>query len=189
MSGTQTNENKVRAATDVPAISVSVPIDNIGLELGSNVEEQQAAQDTASDFLDVNETDSQSAMTSDGDEDVDLSMLEGPSSDSSDDQEELEEGFLEIDSEKCLTCKSLIPFMTKTYKSCHFTAGNKNCPAAATKIIVKIPLDLIVPKFLSAERNGDFSRLAKLSAVLGDKPDWYQQRVKDALDQERRNSN
>lgn len=126
--------------------------------------------------------------TEDGDdEDPDLSLLEDDSTSSSGGSEskgldeEEEEAFMEIHSENCLKCNTLIPNMKKSFKSCHYSAGNKHCPGESVKIVLRIPLEDIVPRFMAAEKAGDFDRLARLAAKLKTKPEWYRQRVADAL--------
>ena len=145
------------------------------------------------DFTDGTEENSEGTQTEESDEleeteedqgQADLSMFDEPSTLEETGEEE-EESFLEIYHENCLSCKSLIPFMKKSFKSCHYNAGNKSCPAQTVKIIYQIPLGKIIPKFMQAEAESDFDRIAKLSKVLASKPDWYQQRVGEALKEKR----
>lgn len=142
---------------------------------------------------DDSEDDSESSVEDDNDTvenddevlEPDLSMFEDSSEAAQEEEEEEEESFLEIYHDNCLKCKSLIPFMKQSFKSCHYDAGNKACPAQTVKIIYQIPLGTIVPKFMQAEAEADFDRIAKLSRVLASKPDWYQQRVGEALKEKR----
>lgn len=135
-----------------------------------------------------NDDDLQPVLEDDDDDDSDLSLLEDASKKTQvrvEDEDSPEEGFLQVYSEDCLQCKSLIPFAKKKFKGCHFSAGNKHCPASETQVVIRVPLEEIVPRFMSAERAGDFSRLSKLNAKLAEKPDWFQHRVAMALKEAR----
>jgi hypothetical protein len=90
-----------------------------------------------------------------------------------------------------LQCRELVPFAQKSYKrkGCHFTSGNKNCPAVSMGIVIRVPLEEIIPRWITAEKNRDFNRLSRLTAKLAEKPDWYQQRVAQALEKARKNNN
>lgn len=130
----------------------------------------------------------------DDDDDSDLSLLEPDPAQAKTpivaaDDDEPEEGFLEVFSENCLQCKSLVPFATKKFKGCHFSAGNKHCPASETQVVIRVPLEEIVPRFIAAERDANFHRLAKLNAKLAEKPEWFQQRVAQALKEARAKQN
>lgn len=145
------------------------------------------------DFSDSTEGQKESAdpITREQQDEVDLSLLQGAMSPSEESNvpgspELRESGFLQIYRPNCLICKALVPFKKKTFWECHYKKGNTACPAASTKVVVRIPLEQIVPKFLQAEREGDFLRLAKLSATLGKKPDWYRQAVVTAIDEGRK---
>jgi hypothetical protein len=138
---------------------------------------------------------SEETANADQEEEDDLSLLEGdaPAAEGAApedlaknpraNQEVEEEGFLEIYKMDCLNCKTLVPSMPKSFKSCHYTTGNLNCPGRLVKIIQKIPLDQIVPRFVAAQKAGNYEALAKLSAKLAKRPEWFQQRVRDAIKQ------
>jgi hypothetical protein len=119
------------------------------------------------------------------DEEADLSMLLGGPTASPHTQisqsEEL--GVFEIFRKECLRCKHLVPTMEKKWNECFWKKGNEFCPASAVQVVQRIPLADIVPRFLTAMKTGDFERLAKLSAKLSEKPDWYQQRVKTSIEE------
>jgi hypothetical protein len=118
-------------------------------------------------------------------DEADLSLLQAPTAlDSTvtpQDREIPTTGFLEVFRPECLECKSLIPFMKKSYKECHYKRGNTACPAASVQVVVRIPLNQIIPRWMMYEKDGDFKGVANMAAHLATKPDWYQQRVKDAL--------
>lgn len=130
----------------------------------------------------------------DNDDDPDLSLLEpdapteaaAPAKPSAPVVEEM--GFLSIYRPECLSCKALVPMMPKAMSECHWKKGNKNCPAQSVQIVERIPLNIIIPRWLGAEKAGEWSRIAQFAALLATKPDWYQQRVKDALEDARRSS-
>lgn len=43
--------------------------------------------------------------------------------------------YLELYSDNCLQCSHLIEGAPKTFNKCHYTAGNKDCPASEIRII------------------------------------------------------
>ena len=166
-------------------VATAVPLDQIEEDGGDNNQVVEGA-DEGSETI---EAKGPPATIEDDSDDEDLSLLEdaedGPIKSVAVASDEPEEGFLEIFSENCLQCSSLVPFAKKKFKACHYSAGNKNCPASNSTIVIRVPLEEIVPRFMSAERARDFHRLSKLSAVLASKPDWYQQRVASALEEAR----
>lgn len=158
--------------------------------------EPEAPKETldAADFeSDADEEDTATLQTVDDDDDSDMSLLEDDEPVNKQpivaEDDEPEEGFLEVYSENCLNCKSLVPFAAKKYKGCHFSAGNKHCPASDTQVVIRVPLEEIVPRFMAAEKDSDFHRLSKLNAKLAGKPEWYQQRVAQALREARSKQN
>jgi len=192
----QEHENAVGKST-APSVAVSVPLNKLGTEEQESKENKdvnvpssvnasasiEAGQPAETESLEEEVT---TVVEEDDDDDEDLSLLEDePDSNNQNtaesDTDEEEEGFLEVYSENCLQCKSLIPFMKKKFKSCHFSTGNKNCPASKTSIVIRVPLEEIVPRYLAAEKANDFSRLAKFNLRLAGKPEWFQQRVAQAI--------
>lgn len=169
-------------------VATAVPLDAISTDDGSNANQ---VSESPEETLDLSSGPATSvAAAEEDDDDVDLSMLEDGDGDGGTRiaaEDEPEEGFLEVYSEDCLSCASLVPFAPKTKKRkpCHYSAGNKHCPAQSTTIVIRVPLEEIVPRFMSAEKSRDFGRLAKLNTVLASKPDWYQQRVASALEEAR----
>ena len=89
---------------------------------------------------------------------------------------------------RCLTCSYLVPAATKKFNECHFSAGNKLCPAASLKIIQHIPISKILASFKEAEASGDLSRVSRLYAQVAKRPDWVQQRINDELRKARNRS-
>lgn len=177
------------------AVATTVSLDDIeDAPEGSIAQVGEAKSDLTEDDFEDNDPDTVSSTTTDELDDADLSLLdddEGSTSSGVDAQEQPEEGFLEIYREECLECRELVPFAKKSYKrkGCHFTSGNKNCPAESTSIVIRVPLEEIIPRWITAEQNRDFSRLSRLTAKLAEKPDWYQQRVAQALDKARKSNN
>lgn len=122
---------------------------------------------------------------------ADLSLLEdNPKSnkvksvDATDEDEKLG-GILEVFRAECLQCKHLVPFAKKKLSECHFSKGNKACPAASVQVIIRVPLEQIVPRWMKYEREGDYAGVARMAAKLSEKPEHYQQRVKVALEDAR----
>jgi hypothetical protein len=180
-------------AEEEAPVATTVSLDDIE-EVGNTppVQANGEAPTTEDDFEDNDPDRVQQASADELDGDDDLSLLEDD-----DDStigvaaaEAEEEGFLEISREECLSCRELVPFAKKSYKrkGCHFTSGNKNCPAESTTIVIRVPLEEIIPRWIAAEKNRDFGRLSRLTTVLAGKPDWYQQRVAQALEKARKSS-
>ena len=92
---------------------------------------------------------------------------------------------VQVHKPKCLTCTHLVSFGTKTYSSCHYSAGNDVCPAKTMKITEHIPIDAILAAFKEAEANSDLERVSRLYAQIAKRPDWVQQRITDALKEAR----
>lgn len=90
-------------------------------------------------------------------------------------------GVIQVYKLKCLTCRHLVPAAAKEFNECHFSAGNKLCPASSMKIIQHIPIDKIIRAFKEAEGSGNLSRVSRLYAQVAKRPDWVQQRINDEL--------
>lgn len=43
--------------------------------------------------------------------------------------------YLEVYSSRCLRCSHLVEGAPRRYDSCHYTAGNTDCPAAEVRIV------------------------------------------------------
>lgn len=99
-------------------------------------------------------------------------------------------GLFTIFHKKCLRCKYLVPELTdeeggKSFKKCHFTAGNEDCPAKTAQIIVGVPTAKIVNRILDAEQAGESELLATIYAKLATKDPNIQALVHEALATER----
>lgn len=119
-----------------------------------------------------------------GDEDEGDSQEEGMP-EGSEDEEETDIGVFTIAKPECLKCTALFAGGTKLYKSCHFTAGNEDCPAASARIVIGIPVGKAVLRILEAEESGDTLALAKCYTILAGKDPAVRQMVMDAVAQER----
>ena len=90
-------------------------------------------------------------------------------------------GVIQVYKLKCLNCTHLVPAAGKEYNECHYSAGNKLCPASSMKIIQHIPIDKILRAFKEAENSGNLGRISRLYAQVAKRPDWVQQRINDEL--------
>lgn len=155
-------------------------------------EDPFADQDNAgsrSDPLDVEElTDDEGDSSSQEGSGEDLLAT----SDEEDDGEAAPEevGVFEIFNKRCLRCQSLIPELSdedggRTFKKCHFTSGNEDCPAQNATIIIGVPTKKIVNAILDAEQNGESERLATIYSKLSSKDPNVQAMVHQALLAER----
>lgn len=174
-------------AEDIP-LAVAMPLDGAETEevlvegVGTVAEPIRTAAD-AQDEMSLGTPIQGSVVDTDEDE-ADLSLLETttePAKDKTSTGDESHTGFVEIFRPECMQCKALVPSMKKLYKECHYSKGNKYCPAREVQIVVRIPLNEILPRWLRYEREGDYAGISRMAAKLSEKPDYYQQRVKDAL--------
>ena len=187
--------------TDELTIAKTVTLDQVeddALEEATGADSESGVDNSDEFDLESETTTSDKPANLDDVDDLeeDLSMLDedetgGDRNTGADTEEQPEAGYLEIYQPECLECRELVPFAKKTYKrkGCHFSSGNKNCPAESATIVVRVPLEEIVPRFLAAEKSRDFNRLSRLATKLAEKPDWYQQRVAQALEKARQNNN
>ena len=90
-------------------------------------------------------------------------------------------GVIQVYKLKCLNCTHLVPAAGKEYNECHYSAGNKLCPASSMKIIQHIPIDKILRAFKEAENSGNLGHISRLYAQIAKRPDWVQQRINDEL--------
>ena len=183
------------APAEEPPVATTVTLDEIDVEDGDTASGDGPT--TEDDFEDNDPDEPKLKTAPDGEvDDEDLSLLEddeqigGNSTTDATVEEQPEEGFLEIYREECLQCRELVPMAAKSFKKkgCHFTSGNKHCPAESTSIVMRVPLEEIVPRWIAAEKSRDFGKLSRLTAKLAEKPDWFQQRVAQAVEKARKGS-
>ena len=85
---------------------------------------------------------------------------------------------LHIHHRKCLQCIHLVGQLgKKLYSSCHFSAGNENCPAAEIKISVRLPYERIAEKLFKAHMENDAATLSALMARLNRQDPYEIKRV------------
>ncbi len=127
------------------------------------------------------------AKTDDDDETLDAAPAADESAeDASTDEVEVDDedsdtALIFVQKPQCLGCGHLVAFADKKYKSCHFTAGNEDCPAQAVKIAVQLDTRKIVRNFLNAEEEGDTVKLSRLYAALASKPEWGKRQIMEDL--------
>jgi hypothetical protein len=91
---------------------------------------------------------------------------------------------VEVCKKKCLTCAALVPWAEKTYRSCHFSNGNENCPAQTIQIRTRIPLEDIVPRYMNAKDRNDSKFMMRFWQNLANKAVWQQEVIQEAIKQE-----
>lgn len=94
--------------------------------------------------------------------------------------------FLRIHREECLRCCSLVDFATEEFKDCHFSAGNKNCPAQAVEILLHFDLASTVDGLANAKQTNDWTRLSSLMDRVNQLPEHQRAAVLEALAQRER---
>jgi len=74
-----------------------------------------------------------------------------------------------VDNENCVQCLHLYEYGAKDFKKCHFTKGNKNCPAQIVRIIIGIPIVSTAKKLARAQIKGNLVAFNEISVALADK--------------------
>jgi len=81
--------------------------------------------------------------------------------------------YLAIYSNNCLKCSHFVDTATKKYTSCHYSKGNKSCPAVEVKVVVvgKAMSWASLVRQARAERNAQveaniMSQVAKMSEAF-----------------------
>lgn len=94
--------------------------------------------------------------------------------------------FLRIHRQECLKCCSLVDFATEEFPECHFSAGNRNCPAQAVEILLHFDLSSTVDTLVAAKQAGDWTRLSSLMERVNQLPEHQHAAVMEALSQRER---
>lgn len=109
-----------------------------------------------------------------GQESLELDATEEP---------EPERDVLFIHKEECLDCLQLTETGTRSYKKCHFTSGNDNCPAQTIQIVVGVPVEKAANAIARAQLSNDAVRLADLYAKLAERNEVVLTRVMNRVKQ------
>lgn len=88
---------------------------------------------------------------------------------------------LALYSRKCKTCKHLDPEEEILHVKCHFSRGNKDCPAAEVRIIVVGEARRFAEAVRQARSKADLGREAKLLKIVQKRDPAFQQKFKEWL--------
>jgi len=88
---------------------------------------------------------------------------------------------LAVYSESCLDCNYLVPGKKKRY-SCHYTKGNKHCPASGLRIIVVGKAYRYATIVIAARNNRDPKAEGRILALVAKQSPEFQERFYAALE-------
>jgi hypothetical protein len=94
----------------------------------------------------------------------------------------LELEYLALYSANCTSCKHLTETGTREFQDCHFTKGNKQCPAAEVRLVVVGEALDYARKVLRARDKRQPKREAKLMKHVGAQSAAFQSRFYEYLD-------
>ena len=90
--------------------------------------------------------------------------------------------YLKIYSTNCKSCYHLDPQETKKYSSCHYSKGNKQCPAAEIQIVVVGKAYRYANIVLAARNNRDAKAEARILSIVSKQSSVFQERFYAALE-------
>lgn len=85
-------------------------------------------------------------------------------------------------SDNCFNCNHLIPGKPKKFSSCHYSRGNKHCPAQGLQIVVVGKAYRYAQQVLSARSSRDAQAEARILAVVAKQSSAFQERFYAALE-------
>lgn len=139
----------------------------------------------------VAKPDVSSVIRSDDEDDDDLKSDSAPEKENGavdeieDIEEETDSGILWVHKEDCLNCGHLVVFKAKKRMPCHFSTGNKDCPAQSVVVAIRLETKSVVTRVMAAEASNDTDTLSKFYAKLSTLPDWKRAQFLEALDEAR----
>lgn len=87
--------------------------------------------------------------------------------------------YLALYSTKCKTCKHLDPEEEEEYTSCHFSSGNKECPAAEVQLAVVGEAKRMAEAVKKARAAGNIKREVKILQAVGQRSPAFQHKFKE----------
>jgi uncharacterized Fe-S radical SAM superfamily protein PflX len=81
-----------------------------------------------------------------------------------------------IYSEDCLRCKSLVPSATEKFEACHFSKGNKFCPASEVQVVVVGKALDYAKRVLAARQKRHIKTEAKILNLVANEPEAFRER-------------
>jgi len=90
--------------------------------------------------------------------------------------------YLALYSTKCLQCSHLVENGKKAYAKCHFTKGNKHCPASEVRLVVVGKAVAYATKVLKARDAHDLKTEARLLQYVSTQSEAFKTRFYSALD-------
>lgn len=90
--------------------------------------------------------------------------------------------YLALYSDNCMTCKHLTETGVREFQDCHFTVGNKQCPAAEVRIVVVGEALEYARRVLRARDKRQPNKEAKLMKHVAAQSAAFQSRFYEYLD-------
>ena len=89
--------------------------------------------------------------------------------------------YLALYSRNCKSCKHLDPEEKKAFDDCHFSKGNKHCPAAEVQIAVVGQAERYAEALKRAKAKGDLAREAQIIKAVAKKSRAFQHKFKELV--------
>lgn len=93
-----------------------------------------------------------------------------------------EKDLLAIYSENCLKCGHFVQGVSRKFKDCHESKGNKQCPASEVEVVVVGKAAVYASKLLKAQDRRDAVGTAKIFAYVAKQPAGFQAKFYDAIE-------
>lgn len=89
--------------------------------------------------------------------------------------------YLKIHREECLRCSSLVGFAEESFAECHYSAGNRSCPAQAVQVVLEFDQEGAIEALLSARKDSNWKQLAFIMQTINSLPDFQKQSTLEAV--------
>jgi hypothetical protein len=84
---------------------------------------------------------------------------------------------LVVYSTKCFTCSHLVDDAPNRNMECHYSNGNRDCPAVALRVITTGKVQQYLKRLELAQQNKDAAEVAKIWEEIGKQSPEFQQRM------------
>lgn len=89
---------------------------------------------------------------------------------------------LALYSTNCLKCSHLVETATFAFIKCHYSKGNKQCPASEISIVIVGKAEALAKRVLKARLNRDFAVESSLLAIVGKESVAFQAKFVEFLE-------
>lgn len=87
--------------------------------------------------------------------------------------------YLALYSRRCKRCSHLDPEESKAYDACHFSNGNKECPAIDVQFAIVGEAKRFANALKKARRTGDLNREAEILEAVAKRSPAFQHKFKE----------